>query len=221
MKPLSALLVLVLSSVAWAQSQGALVVSTEKSEHFGAVLGPAALPDGAIGYYGYVGAPDLAVGFRQGTWGMELETRARVDYLRLTAGLDVGVRRVVYAYGPLEVAPALGMGVHFATGSTYFDRANFSAIWLRFTPALVAGYALTETVRALGLVDMPFDLSLDKSGGRRFQALGGGGAEVYVGEDLSVLAAGQLGVDALKEPQGPSSTRLGWAVRLGLGLRRF
>ena len=45
--------------------------------------------------------------------------------------------------------------------------------------------------------------------------------EVYLGSNLSVLAAGQLGVEAFRERVGESQTRLGWNARLGLGARLF
>ncbi len=51
--------------------------------------------------------------------------------------------------------------------------------------------------------------------------MAGGGAEVYLGEDLSLSAVGELGVEIFKELRGVTQTRLGYGVRLGLGVRLF
>jgi hypothetical protein len=51
--------------------------------------------------------------------------------------------------------------------------------------------------------------------------LAGGGVEIYLGEELSLSAVGELGVDVLKEVRGVPEVRLGYGVRLGLGVRFF
>ncbi len=42
-----------------------------------------------------------------------------------------------------------------------------------------------------------------------------------LGEDLSLSAVGELGVDVFKELRAVTQTRLGYGVRLGLGVRLF
>ncbi|GHG82253.1 hypothetical protein [Comamonas sp. JC664] len=187
----------------------------------GAVLAPVTLPDGATALYGFVGAPELGVGFRQGISGFELEARARLQWFQLSAALELAVRRKVLDQGSLALAPTLGLGVVFNSGATYMDDRNFSGVMLRVSPGLVAGWRVADTVSVLGLVDVPVDIGLSNGQSRRIQALGGGGAEVYLGSNLSVLAAGQLGVESFQERSGESHTRLGFNVRLGLGLRLF
>jgi hypothetical protein len=190
-------------------------------EVFGAVVAPAALPDGATALYGYAGAPEVGAGFRQGIAGFELEACARFNWFQVSGVLEVVGRRQVWTRGPLAVAPTLGLGLVLNSGATGLDEANFSGVLLRLSPGVVASYTLTETLAVVGQVDLPFDLGLSPTGARRFQALGGGGAEVYVGSDLTLSAVGQLGVEAFQEQRGVADTRLGWALRVGLGVRLF
>ena len=187
----------------------------------GAVLAPVTLPDGATALYGFVGAPEIGVGFRQGISGFELEARARLQWFQLSAALELAVRRKVLDQGVLALAPTLGLGVVFNSGATYMDDRNYSGVLLRVAPGLVAGWRVADTVSVLGLVDVPVDIGLSNGQSRRIQALGGGGVEVYLGSSLSVLAAGQLGVESFQERSGESHTRLGFNVRLGLGARLF
>lgn len=187
----------------------------------GAVVAPAALPDGATALYGYAGAPEVGAGFRQGIVGFEFEARARFNWFQVSGVLEVVGRRQVWTRGPLAVAPTLGLGLVLNSGATGLDEDNFSGVLLRLSPGVVASYAVTETLSVVGQVDLPFDLGLSPTGARRFQALGGGGAEVYVGNDLTLSAVGQLGVETFKEPRGVADTRLGWALRVGLGVRLF
>lgn len=188
---------------------------------FGAVVAPAELPEGAMALYGYAGAPEVGVGFRQGLGGFELEARARFNWFQASGVLEVVGRKQVWTRGALALAPTLGLGLVLNSGARYLEDVNESGVLLRVSPGAVASYRLSETVAALGLVDLPFDVGLSPKGARRFQALGGGGAEVYVGSDLTLSAVGQLGVETFKRHQGNPDTGLGWAVRLGLGARLF
>ncbi len=192
-----------------------------EEDPLGAVVAPATLPDGSTAVYGFIGAPELGVGFRQGISGFELEARGRLQWFQLSAALELAARRKVYEGGALSLAPSLGLGVVLNSGATYMDDDNFSGVLLRVTPGLVAGYRVADTVMLLGLLDFPVDIGLSKDQARRFQALGGGGVEVYLGSNLSVLAAGQVGLETFREQPGESQTRLGWSTRLGLGARLF
>lgn len=188
---------------------------------FGSVLAPTTMPDGVTSLYGYVGAPEMGVGFRQGISGFELEARARLDYFRLAGIFEGGVRKQVWAQGNASLAPTLSLGLVLNSGTAYLDADNFGGVLLRLTPGVVAGWRAAETVMVLGLVDVPLDLGLSPTGARRIQALGGGGAEFYLGQDVSLLVAGQLGVESFKAPREPAETRLGYQVRLGIGTRLF
>ncbi|WNG46169.1 hypothetical protein F0U60_20150 [Archangium minus] len=190
-------------------------------ENFGAVVAPAALPDGTSAVSGWVGVPELGVAYRQGTGGWELGARARFDYLRLSVTGEGVVRRQLWTNGTWAVAPELGLGITGSTGSRYFDEQNLEGWFLRLNPALVATWRAAETVSVVGLVEVPYDLGLSPSGTWRVKPMAGGGAEVYLGEDLSLSAVGELGVDVFKELRGVTQTRLGYGVRLGLGVRLF
>lgn len=193
----------------------------EEVDRLGAVLVPVTLPDGTTALYGYAGAPEIGVGFRQGISGFELEARARLNWFQLSTALELAARFKVLERGALTLAPTLALGVVLNSGATYMDDDNFSGVLLRLSPGLIAGLRLAETVSLVGLVDLPLDIGLTKSDSRRFQALGGGGVEVYLGNDVSVLLAGQLGVETFRERAGFSDTRLGWSLKAGLGARLF
>jgi len=135
--------------------------------------------------YGYVGVPEMGLGFRQGISGFELEARARLDYFRLAGIFDGGVRRQVLVRGDLSLAAALSLGLVLNSGSEYLDEDNFPSAMVRISPGAVAGWRVAETVTMVGLVDQPIDLGLSPSGARRFQALAGGGL-VHVGREARV-----------------------------------
>jgi hypothetical protein len=188
---------------------------------FGAVLAPVTMPEGMTALYGYVGVPEMGVGFRQGISGYEFEGRARLDYFRLAGIFEAAARRQVLVRGDLSLAPTLSLGLVLNSGSEYLDEANYPGVLLRLSPGAVASYRVGETVALLGLVDLPFDLGLNASGLRRFQALAGGGTEIYLAQGVTVLVAGQLGVDSFKQPREAAVTRLGYQVKLGIGARLF
>jgi hypothetical protein len=188
---------------------------------FGTMAAPAAMPEGSTSLYGYVGVPEMGAGFRQGIVGFEFEARARLDYFRLAGIFEIGARRAVVDQGPAMFAPTLSLGLVLNSGSAYLDADNFGGVLLRVTPGLVVSWRVAETVALVGLLDVPIDLGLSPTGARRFQALTGGGSEIYLGQDVSLLVAGQIGIENFKEPREPSETRLGYQVRLGIGTRLF
>jgi hypothetical protein len=170
---------------------------------------------------GLLGVPEVGASFRQGLGGWELGARARFDYLRLAVALEGVGRSKVWTRGAFELAPELGLGVNLNSGSRYFDLENFSGVFLRLSPGAVATWRIVETVTAVGQVQVPVDLGLNPTGTFRVRPLAGVGAEVYLGENLSLLAMGELGAEVFKEPRGVTNTRLGYGVRLGLGVRLF
>lgn len=190
-------------------------------EDFGAVVAPAAMPDGATAVSGWVGVPELGAAFRQGIGGWELGGRARFDYLRLAGTVEVLGRKRVWSSGAWAVAPELGLGVTANSGSNYLLDNPLRGWFLRVDPAVVASWRVVETVTALGLVEVPYDVGFNPAGAWRLKPMAGGGAEVYLGEDLSLSLVGELGVDVFKEVLGVPEVRLGYGVRLGLGVRFF
>lgn len=213
------LLALVFALPVPSAAQGAAAAREEWS--FGTVVAPAMLPEGASSFYGYIGVPEMGGGYRQGFSLFELEARGRLDYFRLAGLLEVGARKAVVTEGDTTIAPTLSLGLVFNSGSAYLDADNFGGVLLRLTPGLIVGWRVADTVMVLGLLDLPVDLGLDPTGARRFQALPGGGAEFYLGSGISLLTAGQLGVDSFKAPDKPNQVRLGYQVRLGIGTRLF
>jgi hypothetical protein len=188
---------------------------------FGAVLAPVMMPEGVTALYGYVGVPEMGAGFRQGISGFEFEARARLDYFRLAGIFEGGIRRQVLTRGDFSLAPVLSLGLVLNSGSEYLDKDNYPGVLLRVTPGAVAGWRVAETVSVLGLVDVPIDIGLSPTGSRRIQALAGGGTEIYLGQDVTLLVAGQLGVENFKARRELAVTRLGYQVKLGIGLRLF
>lgn len=188
---------------------------------FGAVVAPVVMPEGVTALYGYVGVPEMGLGFRQGLEGFEIEARARLDYFRLAGIFDATLRRQVLERGGLSLAPTLGLGLVLNSGSEYLDEDNYPGVLLRIAPGAVAGWRVAETVTVLGLVDLPLDLGLSPSGTRRFQALAGPGTEIYLAQGVTLLVAGQLGVESFKQPREDAITRLGYQVKLGIGARLF
>ncbi|KFE67194.1 hypothetical protein [Hyalangium minutum] len=200
-------------------AQGAAPAREEWS--FGTVVAPAMLPEGASSVYGYIGVPEMGGGYRQGLSLFEIEARGRLDYFRLAGILEVGARKTVVSDGPTTIAPTLSLGLVFNSGSAYLDADNFGGTLVRITPGLIIGWRVADTVMLLGLLDLPVDLGLDPTGARRFQALTGGGAEFYLGSGISLLTAGQIGVESFKAPLKDNEVRLGYQVRLGIGTRLF
>ncbi|MFL5349568.1 MAG: hypothetical protein ACJ8AT_32635 [Hyalangium sp.] len=188
---------------------------------FGTMVAPAALPDGSSALYGYVGVPEMGAGYRQGISGFELEGRARLDYFRLAGIFEVGARRAVLREGPATFAPRLGLGLVLNSGSLYLDADNAPGVLVRISPGLVVSWNVAETVAVVGLLDVPIDLGVSPTGAHRFQALTGGGTELYLGSGITLLTAGQIGVENFKARNKDPVTRVGYQVTLGIGTRLF
>ena len=196
-------------------------VSSARVDPTGAMLSPAVLPSGAVSVYGFAGVPDWGAGFRQGFGTLELEARVRFDYLKVAlTGEALGKVRV-YKFGDFQVAPSLGLGVTYNSGSTYFDALNFEYFALRLSGGAVFTYAVTQSFHVLGLLDLPFDIGLSPGGALRFVALSGFGAEFYIGNGFFVSAAVQFGPEVMRRPDYDPFVRLGYNARIGLGARLF
>src|SRR5919197_4554852 len=104
------------------------------SRPFGALFAPAALPSGTTSLYGFAGVPQIGAGFRQGFGVMELEGRVEMDYFALSVAPEVFARVPVLTTGPYQIAPFLGVGMAFNSGSQYIDTYNFSYTAVRLIP---------------------------------------------------------------------------------------
>lgn len=212
---------LILLSALVATGAGTPPEVSEQKQSFGAAVGPAVLPAGATAAYAYVGLPELGAGFRQGLSLGEWEVRGRVDYLALTAAGELSGKVAFRPLPRLEVGPHLGVGIAISSGVRFFDPYAFSYVGLRLLGGASVSYRATETVMLLGRVEVPYDQPLATGGGGHLRALGGGGVEVYLADDLSAVALAEAGLDYLKQPLGVPVARFFYQLALGIGLRLF
>ena len=205
-----------------ASSGGELSTSTEVTHEpvpgFGAIA-PAVLPAGAVSAYGLLGAPEVAVGYRQGLKLLELEAKVSFNYLSAAFVLEGGVRVGVFKYRLLTLAPTLALGFVMNSGARYFDTRNFGYVGLRPRAGLYGSLAFSEIVSGVFLVELPWAFGF--AGGYQATPTAGVGAEFQITRELSGVVLGQLGLDVIKEPVGFAATRPGWAIRMGLGWRFF
>lgn len=185
-----------------------------------ASLAPAVLPQGSLALFTLLGAPDLGAGYRQGFRPLELDATASVNYLQLSFTAELATRLQAYTSGNFQLGAVLGLGFVANSGSTYYDAANFALVGLRPRLGLVASHQAMERLALLATADLPLAIGLSSAGVQSLPSLGAG-AEFTVGGGVSLLALGQLGVDASRSPAGVSTVRLGWAVRFGVGFRLF
>jgi hypothetical protein len=204
-----------------AQSSSPAVEAREGQRSFGSVFAPAALQGGSTAAYAFAGAPEIGAGFRQGLGAVELDVRALFDYFAVAGALELSGRIPLAAAAPYQVAPSLGVGMVFNSGATWLDRDNFAYNGVRVAPALRISRQLAETASVLGEMTLAVDLPVSREGGYRFRPLVGGGAELYIGQDISAGVLAQVGADVLKAPVAPLQTRFAFAVRLGIGYRFF
>lgn len=202
-----------------APTQTATFSPKESSRVLGGVLAPAKLPAGTIALYGFVGAPELGAGFRQGFDALELEARALFNVFQLSATVEGGVRLGVYQRDRLQLAPTASLGLAFNSGSTYFDAANFGSVSLRPRVGGTLSYSFSDLVAGLIYAELPWAIGL--SGGHQVTPILGAGAEFYLGGSLSLLVAAHAGVDLVQAPGAEAFTRPAWGLRLGLGHRVF
>jgi hypothetical protein len=196
-------------------------IGSDKKESFGAVVGPAVLPAGATAAYAFVGLPEVGAGFRQGLGLVEWEARARVDYLTLTANAELVGKYALYRWGKLVYGPFLGAGVTLSSGLRYYDPLTFTYAGLRVLGGVVLTYRVIDTLQLLARLDVPFDWAIGTGGGGRLRPLAGGGVELYLSDDVSATALGQVGMDWIKAPLGVTVGRLGYSLVLGVGFRLF
>lgn len=209
------------AAIVWITLAATGASTPDKKESFGAVVGPAALPAGATAAYAFVGLPEVGAGFRQGLGFGEWEGRVRVDYLTLSATGELVGKYALYHWGKLDYGPFLGVGAALSSGARYFDPLAFTYAGLRLSGGVTLTYRVIDTLQILARLDVPFDWPIGTGGGGRLRALAGGGVELYLSDDVTATALGQLGMDWIKQPLGVTVGRLGYSLVLGVGIRLF
>lgn len=186
----------------------------------GGAFAPAALPAGSISFWGTLGAPEIAGGYRQGFSLLEFEATARFQYLELSGTVEAGVRLLAWRNERTLIAPTFSMGLKANSGIRAFDQYNFTAFALRPRVGLVTSISVSEVLQVVALVDVPWAIALNVTGFQLTPTVGAG-VEFMLNQRLSLVGVGQLGVDVIKEPLGVAVPRPAWAVRLGIGYRLF
>lgn len=212
--------VLLSTGAVLAQPLDASASASKEPDIAHSVMAPAALPEGALALSVVLGAPDLGVGYRQGFHWFELEGRAWFNPFQVSLTFDLGARFLAYEFKRWKVAPTFGVGLTANTGAVYYDPLNFPTWALRPRLGGVASVTVIDRLAFLFSIDVPVAISLDKPGVQALP-LAGAGIEVGIGAGVSLLAFGQLGLDARRLPSGASTTGVGWALRLGVGWRLF
>jgi hypothetical protein len=193
---------------------------SDRRESLGAMFTPAALPAGGMAVYGYVGVQDVGIGFRQGFGWLELEGRAHANYLRVLTGAEGLAKISVIHEEGLSIAPFVGTGIILNSGLQFFDTENFAYAAWRLIGGATLCYAIAEWISAIALFELPLDLGLGVNAWQ-FRPLAGAGVELMLGEEMTVSLLGQLGPDVFQAPNGQAATRLGYALKLGVGIRLF
>jgi hypothetical protein len=215
------MLTLLLAAALAAGPGGSLSLTREPpSAELGGVLAPAALGAGSLAVYGLVGAPEVAVGFRQGFSTFELEARASFDLFQAAGVLEGGIKVPVLRAGNFLLAVGGLLGVKLDSGARYADPANFASIALQPRAVAAASLEASEAVALLARLDVPLAVSLTGPG-VEFRPTLGAGAELRLGPGFSLLVLGQLGVDLLQPPAGQVVSRLAWGLQFGVGYRVF
>jgi hypothetical protein len=179
------------------------------------------LPAGSTSLYGFVGAPELGTGFRQGLGSVEFQAEATVNYLDLGLAAVGRVRFLAIDKPRWQLAPFAGLGIAWDSGSTYYDADNFQHTALRMDLGAVATRPVGETLSLLAQAEVTWDLFTTPVGGHRVQPLLGVGAEVALGGQISVFGLASVGVDWRKAPDAPLDTEVGYGLRFGFAVRMF
>jgi len=195
--------------------------SPNPREQIGAVVSPAVLPGGGSAMWVSVGAPELAVGFRQGFGLLELGATARADYLRVGLTAEINARLLALEERWLKLVPNVAVGVTGDTGATYYDADNVSAFSLRVHPGLLATASVFDLFDLLFAFDVPMDFGF-RGDHQRYKLLAGVGGELYVGNDISLMLMVQGGAEGYRHPV---TEQLAWRptihARFGIGFRLF
>lgn len=217
---LTTLLVSMLAAEPGGLTDAGLTAEASLAPGLGGTVAPAALGAGTIALYGYVGAPEVAVGYRQGFAPFEVEGRLVFNVFEVSALLEGGAKVPLLRRGRLLVAVGGMLGLKANSGATYYDLGNFASWALR--PAILGllSYELSEVVAAVARAEVPLAVSLDVRGVQFTPTLSLGG-EAHLGQGVSLLVLGRLGLDAREGPSGWAQARVAWGVQLGVGYRVF
>jgi hypothetical protein len=193
----------------------------DPKEQIGAVVSPAVLPGGGSSMWVSVGAPELAVGFRQGFGALELGATARADYLRVGLTGELNARLLALEERWLKLVPNLAVGLTGDTGATYYDEDNVSAFSLRVHPGLLATASIFDLFDLLFAFDVPMDFGF-RGDHQRYKLLAGVGGELYVGNDISLMLMVQGGGEGFRnQDTGAMAWRPTVQARFGIGFRLF
>lgn len=187
---------------------------------FGAVA-PARLPAGSTSLYGFVGAPELGAGFRQGLGPVEFNAEAAINYLDLSFAAVARLRFLAVDQPRWQLAPFGGLGFAYDSGSSYFNKDNFQFTAVRLDVGAVATYPVRETLSLLATTELTWDLFTTPVKGYRAQPLVGAGAELALGGGLSAFGLAAIGIDFRKLPTEWVDTEVGYSVRIGFAYRMF
>jgi hypothetical protein len=215
------MLALALALTLAAEPEGAVVTKPSRSPaDQGGAVAPAALPGGSLAFSGFIGAPEVGAGYRQGFSVLEIEAQARFHYLELSGLVEAGVRLLAWKSERTRIAPTVSLGFKFNSGARVFDAFNFGFVALRPRLGLVTSISVSEVVQVLVTAEVPWAIALNVTG---FQVTPqvGAGVEFQLNPALSLFALGQGGVDVIKEPLGVAVARPAWGLRLGVGYRLF
>src|SRR5207248_7334633 len=133
----------------------AALAQLAERQTFGAAVAPAVLPRGTAAAYGWVGAPEIAGGYRQGFGSFEVEGRGAFDYLDLSFSGEFLARYDAWHNIDFALAPLIGVALVADTGSRYFDPFNFAHLGIRPRLGVVGTGRLGETVQAVAELDLP------------------------------------------------------------------
>src|SRR4051794_16619396 len=114
---------LMLALVVWAGTASAEELSIGQRDNTpGACLAPSVMKAGTLAWCAEAGFPEVGFSLRQGVLGwLELNTRARINYLAVSAAVEGLARFALVRKTDWDVAPYLGVGLVYDAGATYFD----------------------------------------------------------------------------------------------------
>jgi hypothetical protein len=201
-------------------ADGGTIAPALPSSGLGGVSAPAALGPGTVALYGVLGAPELAVGYRQGFAPLEVEARFAFNLFEVSGLLEAGAKVGLLRHDRFQVAAGGMLGLKANSGATYFDLRNFPSWALRPAVLGLLTYEISDLIALLARVDIPLTVSFSVKG-IQFTPTVGLGAEADLGQGVSLLVLGKIGVDVRSDPSGYTSTQAAWAIQLGVGYRAF
>jgi hypothetical protein len=186
----------------------------------GAIQSPPALPPSATAMYFYLGAPEVAVGYRQGVSRFEFEVKGAFNVFELSGLAEGGFKFRLGNTDRYCLSGGVALGLKGSSGNRYFDAANFAYVALRPRLSATVAALFSPTVVGLATLDIPWAVALNVSGYHTTPTVGLG-AEIHLGQNISFLIAANGGLDVIREPLGQPQARPAWGMKLGIGYRIF